>query len=158
MIKTKTTVSAEAKNALEMSREVLDNSRDLNNVMTTATVVRPVFHTHFVSMDETLFGIADLISDILTQRQAVFPKGVEKTELRKVAISASLYTSEILEAVESRFTAGSVRYPLQTIKSYLSVFMSKGKGATIGKIQLKGKEDSPRPCDRPRCKWYLIEA
>jgi hypothetical protein len=148
----------EAKNAIGMSREILAGSQDINNVLTTSKVTRAVFHTHYVSMDASLFGIADLITSILREAQAVFPKGVEATELRGVALSASLTTEEIMSAVERKFTAGSIRYPLQTVKSYLSVFMSKGKKATIGRIQMSNAEDKDRQCCKPRCKWYMIEA
>ena len=153
---TKHIESAEQKTALAMSREIVQGSQDINNVLSTSKVTRAVFHTHFVSMDNSLFGIADLITSILTDNGATFPKGIEKTALRGVALSASLTTEEVMHAVERRFTAGSIRYPLQTIKSYLSVFMSKGKKATIGKIKMSNAEDANRSCCKPRCKWYVI--
>ncbi len=140
-----------------MTREIQQSSQDINNVLTTSNVTRAVFHTHYVSMDNSLFGIADLITDILKSNGALFPKGIEKTELRAVALSAAMTTDEIAQAVERRFTAGSIRYPLQTIKSYLSVFMSKGKKATIGRIQMSNAEDCERECCKPRCKWYVLD-
>lgn len=152
-----TTISAEKKAAINMTREIQQSSQDINNVLTTSTITRAVFHTHYVSMDNSLFGIADLITDILKGNGALFPKGIEKTELRGVALSSAMTTEEVMQAVECRFTAGSIRYPLQTIKSYLSVFMSKGKKATIGRIQMSNAEDINRECCKPRCKWYVLD-
>lgn len=152
-----TTISAEKKAAINMTREIQQSSQDINNVLTTSTITRAVFHTHYVSMDNSLFGIADLITDILKGNGALFPKGIEKTELRGVALSSAMTTEEVMQAVECRFTAGSIRYPLQTIKSYLSVFMSKGKKATIGRIQMSNAEDANRECCKPRCKWYVLD-
>ncbi len=153
--------TAEQKNAIALSREIVDNSRDINNVLTTSAVTRAVFHTHFVSMDNSLFGIADLITSILREAEAVFPKGIETSELRGVALASALTTDEIKSAIDRRFTAGSIRYPLQSVKSYLSVFMSqstKHHKATVGKIQMSNAEDKNRECCKPRCKWYLIDA
>ena len=155
-----TTAKTEAKNAIGMSREVLAGMQDINNVLTTSKRVKAVFHAHYVNMTEGECGIADLICSILKEREACFPLGIENTELRSVAIAAALYTDEIIEAVQARFTAGSIRYPIETIKAYLSCFMSKDTKttkATIGRIHLSKNEDQPRPCCKPRCKWYLID-
>ena len=155
MIKIKTAIEKEeSKNAISMQREILTNCQDINNVLTSAQNVSPLFHSHYVNMDTAAHGIENLIAEILTAREAVFPKGIEHTEFKKVAIAASMFASEIEKEVEARFTAGSCRYPYETIHQYLSVFMfRKGK---VGKIKLSGIEDQPRPCCKPRCKWYLI--
>ena len=151
----KNETTTEQANAIGMSREVLANSQDINNVLSTSNVVKAAFHTHFVSMENDLAGIADLISAILRENEAVFPLNVGATELRPIAIAGSLFTHEIMAEVQSRFAAGSKRYPLQTVKNYLSTYMPKlGK---VGKIQLSGKEDVSRPCPKPRCKWFLAQ-
>ncbi len=148
------TMKNETQAAIAMNREVQSNCQDINNVLTTSGKVKAVFHTHFECMETGECGIADLISRILREREASFPANVEQTELRSIAIAGSMFTSEILAEVQSRFSAGSIRYPLQTVKAYLSVFMRKqGK---VGKIQLSNSEDSQRECCKPRCKWYLI--
>lgn len=145
-----------------MSREILAGSQDTNNVLTTSGKVEAIFHTHYVDLESGDCGVADLIRSILTEAQAVFPQGAEHTELRKVVIHASLFTEEIETAIQARFTAGSIRYPHSTIAAYLSCFMSKptkqGRLATIGRIKLSKAEDKNRPCCKPRCKWYLIDA
>lgn len=141
--------------AIGMSQEVLSNSQDLNNVITTSQTVKAVFHTHYVNLAQGDYGIKDLLTRILREHEACFPKGIETGELRKVAIAGAMFTSEVISEVQSRFTAGSIRYPVQTIKAYLSVFMFKS--GQVGKIQLSNAEDKERECCKPRCKWYLIE-
>jgi hypothetical protein len=155
--------------AIAMAPEILQNSQDINGALTETGKVRAVFHTHFADVSNDIYGIEKLIADILTQAQAVFPRGIESTELRTIAVAASLFTQDIEDEVIRRFTAGSIRYPLQTIKNYLGAF---GKGKVI-KIQLTNAEDSNRNseenkarriakgknpiCLKPRCKWYLID-
>jgi hypothetical protein len=150
--KNETTSSAKA--AIDMSSEVLANFQDMNNILTTSQIVRPVYQTHYVNMETGTIGIEKLLADILKENCSVFPAGVEKTELRQIAISGSMFTQEILDKVQERFTAGSCRYPVQTVLKYLGGEMKKH--GTVGKIQLKGNEDLERDCNRPRCKWYLI--
>ncbi len=153
----KNETTTEQANAIGMSREVLANSQDINNVLSTSNVVKAVFHTHFVSMEQDLAGIADLISAILREREAVFPLSVSAPDnaLRPIAIAGSMFTHEIMAEVQNRFAAGSKRYPLQTVKNYLSTYMPKA--GKVGKIQLKGHEDTSRPCPKPRCKWFLAQ-
>lgn len=151
------TITAEQTNASEInvSEEVLLNSQDTNNVLSISNGVKAVYHTHYVSLDNNLAGIADLISAILREHESVFPPNVAQTELRPIAISGSMFTHEILADVQSRFTSGSKRYPLQTVKNYLSTYMPKlGK---VGRIQLSGQEDTTRQCPKPRCKWFLVQ-
>jgi len=126
------------------------NLQDLNNEM-TGRGIKPAMQGHWVE------GVEKLITEILTEREAIFPKGIEHTEFKKVAIAAAMFTSEIKDEIETRFTAGTTRYPLETVETYLSVFMPR-KG-TIGKIKLTNAEDKPRPAKnaKPRYKWYLIK-
>jgi hypothetical protein len=153
-MQTKTNETSETLNAIAMSREVLSNSQDINNVLTTSQQVKAVFHTHFADMETGECGIENLIARILREREAQFPKGVESTELRQIAVAGAMFTDEIVTEVQNRFTAGSVRYPKQTVKAYLSVFMAKS--GKIGRIQLTNSEDKNRTCCKPRCKWYLV--
>ena len=148
-------MSKESKTAIGMNREILSGSQDINNVLTTSSVVSPLFHTHYVNMETELHGISNLIAEILTEREAVFPLGIENGEFRKIAIASSMFADEIIEQVQSRFASGSVRYPYTTVHQYLSVFMFR-KGQ-VGKVKLSGAEDKPRHCCKPRCKWYLVQ-
>jgi hypothetical protein len=143
-----------AKNAISMQREIASNQQDNNNTFSTSNMVGPLFHNHYVNMETGLNGIENLITEILTEAEAIFPAGIENGEFRKVAIAASLFPHEIFAAAEIKFSAGSKRYPLETIWQYLGVRMKRAN--TVGKIQLKGTEDQERDCDRPRSKWYLV--
>lgn len=160
------TTNNEAKMAIGMNREIQANMKDENTVLTSSKVIRSVFHNHVIDMETGECGIEKLITRIMREHGAESAKtvvnangetvAIEQSELRQSLIGMAMHTDEIANEVQSRFSAGSIRYPLQTIKSYLSVFMFKqGK---VGKVQLTGKEDSNRPCDRPRCKWYLVKA
>ncbi len=160
------TLTNEQQNAIAMSPEILSNSQDINNILTTSGQVRAVFHTHYVNLETKDKGIADLICQILKENGSVFPKDCEQTELRGIAIAGAMFTEEILTEVWKRFSAGSVRYPKQTVKAYLSVWLSTdsqpgdkkmlNRKARVGKIKLSSSEDSERECDKPRCKWFLF--
>lgn len=145
----------EKNSAIAMSREIQSSQQDINNVLTTSQAVSGVFHDHWVEMETGKNGIANLISKILSEKEAVFPKGIENTEFRSVAISTSLFASDIIKEVQSQFTAGSIRYPYFTIHTYLSVFMFRKN--KVGKIKLSNSEDSERDCCKPRTKYYLVQ-
>ena len=140
--------------AIAMSDEVLETMRAVNNTLTIAEV-RPHFQAHYANAKLDVCGIMDLVRNILRDKQAEFPRGIENTELRKIAVAASLFTSEILAEVQARFAAGSTRYKLQSVKNCLSTY-GKHDG-TIGRIKLSNDEDQPRECAKPRCKWYRVQ-
>lgn len=156
--------------AIALSAETVQACKDIATTLTETKVVRPVFMPHIADAQNDICGIQSLISDILTQAEAIFPRGIEATELRPIAVAASLTTQSILTEVERRFSAGTTRYPYQTVRNYLSVY---GKG-TFGQIALSNAEDSDRNnadnvawrkahgaktgiCLAPRSKWYLID-
>lgn len=144
------------------SAELLGNAQDINNVLTVAKV-QSIFQGHYFNLENDSHGIAFLIAEILKEREAVFPKGIETSELRQVAIATSMYASDIIEEVHNRFTAGSSRYPYETVHAYLSIFMNADNKKQlrsvpkIGQIKLTNNEDKPRPCFKPRCKYYLVQ-
>ena len=140
--------------AIALSDETIEACRAVNNTLTTAEV-RPHFQAHYANAKLDVCGIMALVRDILRDKQAEFPRGIENTELRKIAIAASLFTSEILEEVKVRFAAGSTRYKVQSVKNCLSTYGKKD--GTIGRIKLTNVEDQPRECSKPRCKWYRIQ-
>ena len=148
------TKNEDQKNAIGMQSALFDNTKDINTVLTSSNEVSPIFHGHFFQLEQNLFGIQGLITQILAERET-FAAGIEKTDFRPVAIAAAMFTQDIIDEVIRRFTAGSIRYPEKTIRATLSVTMFKNK--TVGKIQLKGLEDKNRPCTKSRCKWYLIK-
>lgn len=141
--------------AIGMSREILANSRDINNILSVSGIVPPSKQTHYVNTENEESGIEALITRILRENEAIFPANVGETQLRHIAIAGAMFTDEILAKVQEYFSAGSTRYPLQTVKNYLSTYMFKqGK---VGKIQLKGFEDKSRECPKPRCVWFLAQ-
>lgn len=153
--KTKQSEKSAIKSAIAMQRELLGNAQDIGNVLTTAQNVAPIFMPHAFNMATGLHGVANLIAEILAEREAVFPSGIETTELRTVAIAAGMFASEIIAEVQARFAAGTKRYPSQTVHAYLSIFMHKQ--GRIGKIKLTSAEDKERKCCKPRIKWYLVQ-
>ena len=134
---------------------VLANGQDANNVMTVAGIP-PVFQTHVFNVETGAHGVKNLIVEILTEREAVFPSGTENTELRPIVLAASMLASEVKAEVDRRFAAGSSRYPYATVHQYLSVFMVKE--GTVCKFQMTTKEDSERHCCKPRSRYYLKQA
>ena len=137
--------------AVAMSAEIVDTCKAVNNTLSVAGV-RAHFQAHYANAELDVCGILALVKDILREAQAEFPRGIEATELRKIAVAASMFSSEILREVEERFSAGGFRYKIQAVKNVLSTY---GKNE-IGKIILTNAEDKPRDCAKPRCKWYLI--
>lgn len=138
--------------AIAMSSETLEASQAINNTLTTTEQIRPVFMAHYANAKTNVIGIISLVKDILRDSQAEFPRNAHNTELRKIVVGGAMFTRDILAKVQERFTAGSTRYPLQTVKNVLSTYASED----IAKIQLTNAEDQPRECCKPRCKWYLI--
>lgn len=151
-----------------MARETISLLHDANNVLTTGEVP-PVFQAHWPDMETGKHGIANLIALILKEREAVFPAGVENSEFRSVAIGTSVFASELIEEVQNRFTAGTRRYPYNTIHQYVAVFMDpankhfKKNLPKVGQIHLTNAEDKNRFTKtgkrifKPRCKYYLIQ-
>jgi desulfoferrodoxin (superoxide reductase-like protein) len=138
----------------ELQELVISGEQDINNTLTGSKAVGPVFHTHWIELETGKNGIENLIVKILTEAQATFSKGIESSEYRVIAISQSLFASDVIAEVQKRFSIGSIRYPYNTIHQYLSIFMfRKGK---VGKIKLTNQEDQDRECCKPRTKWYLI--
>jgi hypothetical protein len=142
------------KNSVEMQSALYSNTQDINTVLTSSGEVRPVFHGHYFQMGTKLFGIQGLITEILTERGASFPAGIENTELRQIAVASAMFTQDIIDEVIRRFTAGSIRYPEKTIRATLSVTMLKLK--TVSRVKLTSAEDKKRICNKPRFKWYLV--
>jgi hypothetical protein len=141
--------------AVNMSPEVLETMRAINNTLTVAEV-SPYYQAHYSNAQIDVHGIMALVRDILRAAQAELPRGIENTELRQIGIASALFTSEILAEVENRFAAGGLRYKIQAVKNCLSTYGNHD--GTIGKIKLTNTEDHPRKCAKPRCKWYRIQS
>lgn len=144
-----------SESAKRLCANVLENEKDVNNVLTVAGIP-PVFQTHVFNVESGKHGIKHLIAEILTANEAVFPEGAENTELRPIVLAASMLASDIKSEVERRFSAGSSRYPYATVHQYLSVFMVQS--GMVCKFQMTAKEDAGRQCCKPRTRYYLKQA
>lgn len=155
-MKNETTLQEQAMQNMELSQDTLENCIGLNNILSKNNIapVKSIFQAHYVHLETGACGIADLIAQILAHAGAEFPAGIEATELRNIAIAGSMFTSDIIAQVQSRFTDGTFRYPEKTIRATLSVTMQKQ--GRIGRVKLTKTEDSNRDCDKPRFKWYLV--
>ena len=136
-----------------LSRAIIQISRWMNRLLTALHNVGAVFHEPYANVKKESFGMKGLLTEILEERGAILPRGIELTKDRPAAIAASMFTDEIVAEVKRRFTCGSIRYPYKTIWANLKREMRN----EVEKIQLTWKEDAHRPCLRPRCKWYLVE-
>lgn len=139
-----------------LSRQIVSTSRDVNNVLRSAGNVHNFVRMHYVDLVTGVYGIERLIAEILKDNSAVYPKGIENTEFRPVAIQTGMFATEIHAKVVEIF--GTERYPFATIQAYICTFMTRKNSANhIGKIQLTNSEDCQRDCCKPRTKYYLIE-
>lgn len=124
------------------------------NEMITPTGTHAIVMGHYIGKD--LEGMAALVFEILSERNAIFPQGVGATALRNVALAAGMLSEEIVEEVKLRFTAKTGRHPRQSVKSFLSSYF-RTECKWIQSIQMTGKEDTTRTCCRPRCKYCIVE-
>jgi hypothetical protein len=137
--------------AVAMSDELVTASMSINNTLKIQGT-RAFFATHYANAQLDVFGIVSLVQYVLKQNDAVFGRGIEHTDLRAVAIASSMFTSDIIAEVGKLFADAGLRYKPQAVKNVLSTY---GKPLIV-KITLSSDEDRPRPCSKPRAKWYLV--
>lgn len=123
-----------------------------NNSVLAGCNVHFLFRGSRVNLETGKNGIRWLIAEILTEAQAIFPE--YSGQFRNVYLAYGLTTEEIISKVRS--VNGFDKYPDHTIEQYLSVIMTGDK--QVARIQMTGREDRPRLCKKPRCKWYLLPA
>lgn len=161
---TLTATASEKQNAKAFSDNILANSIETNSILASGQV-RYAFRTHYANLETEEFGIESLLVSIFKEHDAIFPleAGDKTSALREVVIAASFYTEDLHALVVEKF--GPNRYPIETIRHYLSNLLSrdrKANGSTIpaivGKVQLTGIEDFERTCPKPRCKWFLLKS
>ena len=111
------------------------------------------YGTHYANTELDIYGIQQLVCQVLRENESVFFRGIESTEFRHIAIASSMFTSNIIAAVGLKFADAGMRYKPQAVKNVLSTY---GKDLIV-KITLSNNEDQPRPCSKPRAKWYLIQ-
>jgi len=143
-------------NEIISSQDLTQNLQDLNGIITSESV-HPIFQNHYVNVDNGSNGLADLICEILKENGSQFNAGSESTAMRATIIAGSMFSADIIQAVQEKFSSGSTRYPAESIRVLLSTpkFMQN----RIVKIKQYGKngEDKNRPAGncKPRAKWYL---
>ena len=163
-----TLITETQQGAIDMSSVVVENCMAINNTLAETKKVTGFYGTHYANAELDVYGIVALVQDILRENDAVFSRGIENTELRNIGIAASMFTSDIIAKVQERFASAGLRYDEQAVKNVLSTYGREGKTKTkngkavvstghIAKIQLTNNEDKPRPCSKPRAKWYLIQ-
>jgi hypothetical protein len=130
-------------------KSTLGMSKEINQRLTNRNV-DPVYQAHYYNPLTGESGRRGLIRDILRDHHAVWPGGIQSPADRAAAIAVAMFREEIVTESQIRFTGGSTRYAPSSIWGCLAREMPD-----VGQIQLTEKEDSPRHCDRPRCKWYL---
>ena len=163
MNKTTTTTASEKENVKAFSADILSNSIEANSILACGQV-KYAFRNHYVNLATDESGIEALLVSIFQNKEAVFALADSQmnSPLRQVVISGSFYSEELHEFVVEIF--GDNRYPLETIRHYLSNLLSRDRKlangssvkAIVGKVKLDKTEDLPRPCPRPRCKWFLL--
>lgn len=150
--------------AVELSGDVLATSQDLNNVLASAGNVHMFVRTHFVDLENGIYGLQSLIADILRKHAmdvsptGTFPAGIESSEYRSLAIAGSMFASEVIAKVRERYSAD--RYPDATIATQLSHHMQKANCQNkTGKFRLSKSEDlqAGGTSPKPRSKYYLLD-
>ena len=142
-----------AAHAIAMSDTCVEASVDLNNCLVETGKVKAHYGAHYANAAIEVCGIVALVMDVLRDKQAVFPRHLEQLEeARPAVIACSLFTSDIVSEVQKRWP-NNLRYKPQAVKNVLSTY---GKQFIV-KVQLTKEEDTPRPCSKPRAKWYLIQ-
>ena len=157
-----------------MQPDTLSSAQDIANVYKSAGNVGAIFNPHYVNMLKTIsipdaktvknrHGIALIIAEILTEHEAVFPANVGETSFRPLAISAGMFAEDIFNAIQNQFAAGTDRYALPSVHVYLCSLMNADKKhyikglPKVASVQLTNSEDSPRPCKKPRRKYFLVQ-
>lgn len=137
---------------LRQSRDVLQTTKTLNRKLTATQQVSPSAQGTYVNLVTGGVGMRGLIRDILKAKGSVWLGGIQLPQDRADAISAAMYTEDILDQARIRFTGGTTRYPPHSLKACLGITMlERGE---VGRIQLSPSEDGQRRSARPRCKWY----
>jgi hypothetical protein len=123
--------------------------KQLNQSMTATQKIPPQLQAHFPEG-----GLRGLIIKILRTHGAAWTGDTQLPSDRAAAIKAAMFVEEIVSKCKEIFTAGTIRYPKQSVKNCLG---EMAKDSEVGKIGLSNGEDSNRECDRPRSKWYLVK-
>lgn len=162
-MKAKTTKIQRA--AIGMNDCLLEQTHEMNTVLTQSKRISPVFQGHFFNMGTGRNGIAGLVEEILLSKGAFFPLSILEASIEQQtqAKACCLTSDQIIAEVQTRFAAGSTRYNPQSVKVMLSTkFRQKGIVATFNQTS---DEDSSRHADKnghrisyvPRLLWFWVK-
>ena len=139
--------------AVSMSPQTVVEEMSLNNTLETTMKVKPAFCAHYANAELESFGLMGIVCEVLTECEAVFARGIESTELRKIALALAPTTEKIIKLAEPKFNAAAplMRYKPQAVKNILSTYGTE----KIRKIKLTSGEMVQG--SKARAKWYLIQ-
>lgn len=137
--------------AVAMSAETIETCKAVNNTLETTAKVKAFYAAHYANAEIDSFGIMGIVCEVLTEREAIFARGIESTELRKIALACAPTTAEIIELAKPKFAIAGMRYKPQAIKNVLSTYGTE----KIRKIKLTPAEMVQG--SKARAKWYLIQ-
>ncbi len=146
--------------ALAMAKELEQTQKEIAVFMTQADTVPVWALPHVAHIKSGVCGIENEIIAILLENGAVASLKAAQSNLRPVIWAAAMTAQEIHTQVVLRFkkTADGVskRYPLKTVKQYLSHTMRpKGYVAALKYSTPEEKASLEHTTNVP-CKWYLV--
>ena len=137
--------------AVAMSAETIETCKAVNNTLETTQKTSAFYGTHYANPEIDSFGIMGIVCEVLTECEAVFARGIESTELRKIALAIAPTTAKIIELAKPKFAVAGLRYKPQAVKNILSTYGTE----KIRKIKLTSGEMVQG--SKARAKWYLIQ-
>lgn len=137
--------------AIGLSAQTVEDCKAVNNTLKATAKVKAHFATHYANAEIESFGIMGIVREVLTEREAIFARGIEGTDLRNIALALSPTTDEIIELAKPKFNVAGLRYEPQAVKNILSTYGTK----EIRRIKLTPAEMVQG--SKCRSKWYLIQ-
>jgi hypothetical protein len=135
--------------AVAMSAETIETCKAVNNTLETTQKTSAFYGTHYANPEMDSFGIMGIVCEVLTECEAVFARGIESTELRKIALAVAPTTKQVIALAKPKFAVAGLRYKPQAVKNILSTYGTQ----KICRIKLTTGEI----VQGARSKWYLIQ-
>jgi hypothetical protein len=160
MATTKKAKKSEKQIALAMAKELEQTQREIAVFMTQAQTVPVWALPHVVHVKSGVCGIENEIIAVLLDNDAIAPAKAATSNLRSVVWASAMTANEIHAAIVKRFQSTSdgisKRYPLKTVKQYLSHTM-RPKGY-VASLEWKTPDElaSLEHVTNTPCKWFLV--
>jgi len=146
--------------ALAMAKELEQTQREIAVFMTQAETVPVWSLPHVVHVKTGRAGIENEIIAVLLDNDAIAPAKAAQSNLRSVVWAAAMTANEIHAAIVKRFqqTADGVskRYPLKTVKQYLSHTMRQAGYVASIEWKTKDEKESLEHSTNTPSKWFLV--